>query len=141
MRRYQGKRDPWAVILLSVTVAPCLAAIPALIASSAGAIVKSSLFVVIIGAAVFALLLLIRTHYDLGDGRLRVRHGLLRWVIPVRGIRAVSRVHGFAASAALSSDRIRVEYGRGRAYIEIAPADTAAFLNDLRAMSPGIRVH
>jgi len=126
--------------MLSVTVTLCVASIPALIESSAGAIVKSAGFLVIVGAGVFVLLLLIRTHYDLGDGQLCVRHGLLRWVIPVQDIRAVSRIHSIASSAALSCDRIRLEYGRGRASIEIAPVDTVAFLSDLRAMSPGIRV-
>jgi len=140
LKRYQGKRDPWAVIMLSVAVALCSAAIPALIVSSAGAIVKSAGFLVILGAGIFVLLLLIRTHYELGGGHLCVRHGLLRWVIPVQDIRAVSCVHSIASSAALSSERVRIEYGHGRAFIEIAPTDTAAFLGDLRAMSPGIIV-
>ncbi len=140
MRRYRGKRDPSAVALLGATVLVALGAAIALLVSSNAIAFRWASAVFLIGAGTFVLLLLLRTHYDLGDGRLRVQHGLLRWTIPLREIHSVSRIHSLASSAALSRDRLRIEYGHGRAAIEIAPADHGAFLGDLRAMSPGVKV-
>lgn len=140
MRRYSGKRDPWAVALLGATVLVTLVTAIAVIVSANAIAFRMASAVLLVGAGVFVLLMLLRTHYDLGDGRLRVQHGLLRWTIPLREIHSVSRIHSLVSSAALSRDRIRIEYGHGRAAIEIAPADHGAFLGDLRAMSPGIKV-
>lgn len=140
MRRYQAKRDPWAIVLLAGTVVLTVAATTAVLVAPLAGVARFGIGVVLLGAGAFALLLLTWTHYDLGDGRLRAQHGALRWVIHVKDISAVGRVHSLASSAALSRDRIRVEYGHGRAFIEIAPTDISAFLGDLRAMSPGIKV-
>ena len=92
------------------------------------------------GGGTFALLLLLRTHYELGNGRLQVQHGLLHWSIPVKEIHAVTRVRGLASSAALSRERLKVNYGNGHASIEIAPQDQRAFVGALRAMAPGVKV-
>lgn len=128
------------MILLAGAIIIALAAAIAALAAPGGTALRVAGGVVLVGAAAFGLLLLAWTHYDLGSGRLRVQHGLLRRVIPVRDIRAVTHIHSLASSAVLSRDRIRLEYGHGRAAIEISPSDTGRFLSDLRAMSPGIRV-
>lgn len=140
VRRYRGKRDPWAVAMLAGTVVLTLAATTAVLMSPLDAVARVTIAAVLVGTGMFALLLLTWTHYDLGDGRLRAQHGLLRRVIPVKDIHAIALIHSLASSAVLSRDRIRVEYGHGRAFIEISPTDISAFLGDLRAMAPGIKV-
>lgn len=140
MRRYRAKRDLWAVVLLSVACAAAFGAAVVAVASPMHAAVKLALGVVTTFGGAFLLLLLVRTHYDLGQGRLRVQHGLLRWTIPVKEIRSVAPMRGLASSAALSRERLKVAYGHGYAAIEISPRDARAFVSDLRAMAPGIKV-
>jgi hypothetical protein len=140
MQRYRAKRDWWAVGVLVASVLLAVVGLIALFASPSGGFAKAALGLVVVAGGAFALLLLVHTHYDLGGGRLRVQHGVLRWNIPVKDIRAVSRVRSFASSAALSRERLKVSYGTGHACIEIAPVDEKAFTGDLRAIAPGIEV-
>lgn len=140
MQRYRAKRDRWAVGVLSASVLLAVVGLIVVIASPLAGFTKAVFGLVVVVGGGFALLLLVHTYYDLGNGRLRVQHGVLRWTIPVKEIRAVSRVRSLASSAALSRDRLKVSYGNGYAFIEISPVDAKAFSRDLHAMSPGIKV-
>lgn len=140
MTRYRARRDSWAVWTLSAVAGVSLAAVFVVLDSSWGGWAKLLLGATLVGAGLFVLLLLVHTHYELENGQLIVRHGVLRWTIPVKDIRAVSPVRSLASSAALSRDRLQISYGRGYDAIEIAPRDADALVSALRQIAPEIEV-
>jgi hypothetical protein len=75
--------------------------------------------------------ILATTRYAIGQGRLLVLSGPLRWSIPFAEIRAVRRSRAAWSAPALSLDRLRIEYGAGRSCL-VSPADRAGFLAALR---------
>jgi len=84
---------------------------------------------ILIGAALPAWLLM-ATHYTLEDTELRVRSGPFRWSVPIREITAITPTRNPLSSPALSLDRLRIDYGRGRSLM-ISPADKDGFLREL----------
>lgn len=84
-----------------------------------------------VGTAV-PLWLLLTTRYRMSDEMLDVRSGLFHRSIPIRDIVDVSRARTSGLSPALSSDRLRIEYGDGR-HVIISPENKTAFLRSLEA--------
>ncbi len=72
------------------------------------------------------------TRYTLTDEALLVRSGPLSWRIALREITRIEPTRDARSSPALSLDRLRIEYGRGRALM-ISPADKQRFLRDIAA--------
>jgi hypothetical protein len=70
------------------------------------------------------------TRYDLSRQSLIVRSGPFRWSIPLADIKSVTPTRNPLSSPALSLDRLRIEYGQGRA-IMISPSDKGAFVRAL----------
>jgi len=87
----------------------------------------------VIGTVVllFVLWTLLDTVYTLDAGSLFVRSGPFRWIIALREIQSVTPTRDARSSPALSLDRLRIEYGKGR-WILISPRDQTAFLQDLQ---------
>ena len=82
--------------------------------------------------AVFPLWVLVSTRYVLRSDRLDVHSGPLHWRIALREIERALPSHAAWSSPALSLERIRIDYGRGRS-IMISPRDRAMFLRELDA--------
>jgi hypothetical protein len=86
--------------------------------------------------------MVLATDYTLDAQHLTVRCGPFRWRIGLGDISAVSATRDPSSGPALSLDRLRVEYGRGRAIL-ISPRDASRFLHDLERLqaetSPGPR--
>lgn len=72
------------------------------------------------------------TYYLFDGAELRVRCGPLRWQIPLDQIHNVEPTRNPMSSAALSLDRLRIDYGRGK-FVLVSPADKAGFLRELNA--------
>lgn len=83
----------------------------------------------LIGAGL-PLWILAATDYTLEAGELRARSGPFRWRVPLRDITAITPTRSLLSSPALSLDRLRIDYGRGRALM-ISPADRQGFLGAL----------
>jgi hypothetical protein len=72
------------------------------------------------------------THYTLTDDALLVRSGLLSWCIKLHDITQILPTRAARSSPALSLDRLRIEYDRGRSLM-ISPLEQAKFLRDFSA--------
>lgn len=75
---------------------------------------------------------LLTTRYRMTDEVLDVRSGPFHRRISIRDIVDVSRARGAWLSPALSSDRVKIDYGAGRS-VAISPENRAAFLRSLEA--------
>lgn len=97
---------------------------------------------VFVGAGVFVLWVLFSVRYIIVDARLILCAGPLRRVIPTDRIVEVFPSRDPAPAWAISLDRLRVNYHAGGrwTYSLISPRDPAAFLRDLAAAAPRLKV-
>jgi Bacterial PH domain len=73
---------------------------------------------------------LLGTYYVIDATSLVVRSGPFHWTISLREIRSVRSTRDVRSGPALSFDRLRIEFGRGRVLL-ISPRAKDAFLADL----------
>ena len=79
------------------------------------------------------------TNYHAGDETLTIRNGPLVYRIPIAEIRKVRKVKSVLATAALSVDRLALEYGQYRD-IQISPKDEQGFVKLLADRNPHIEI-
>lgn len=72
--------------------------------------------------------LLLSTHYTLEPRQLIVRSGPFKWCIALADITAITPTSNPLSSPALSLDRLRIDYGRGRSLM-ISPRNKEQFLH------------
>lgn len=77
------------------------------------------------------------TRYTLTSAELRIVSGPFIWTVRLADIERVSRTSSVLASPALSSKRLRIDYGRGRS-VMISPDDEEKFLRELEIRRPGV---
>ena len=137
---YVSKKDTWLVLVIGVATVAVLAV--ALVLFVGGTLPDRLLALVILASAVVPLLLVFPVRYAIEDGLLRVRSGLLRWTIPLADVVEVRPTREATSGPALSLDRLRVVYERdgGRTYLLISPERTSAFLDELAAEAPGLKL-
>jgi len=70
------------------------------------------------------------TYYTIDDACLRVRSGPFSWVIDLKDVESITPTRNPLSSPALSLDRLRIDYGRGRSLM-VSPADKDTFVRDL----------
>jgi len=99
-------------------------------------VVQSLLLLTIFPTVAIVVWMMLATYYTLDDQDLTVRCGPFRWRIALREIGAVSATRDPSSGPALSLDRLRVEYGGGRALL-ISPRDASGFLMDLERLKAG----
>lgn len=134
---YGSKIDAW---LLAVLVPAMLVAGYAafrLLATGTAAAWGIAALIAAIGVGL-PLWLLLATHYAFVGPELVVRSGPFTWRVPVAGITDVTPTSDARSSPALSLDRLRIEYGRGR-WIMVSPRDKKGFLREIetRRGAPG----
>lgn len=81
-------------------------------------------------------------NYNVADGELVARSGLMRWRVPLSSIQEVRPSRSAVSSPAWSLDRLRVEYVKGGSTrtLYVSPEDKAAFLSDLVEATPGLEL-
>lgn len=123
---FRSKVDIWLVIVLasSAAIAAWAAVWSALQVSGAGLIVP--VFIAAVGV-VLPLWILAWTRYSIADGVLRIRSGPFFWRIPIDSITGMTPSRSPLSSPALSLQRLRVDYGAGKA-IMISPDDLPVFM-------------
>lgn len=143
MKQYHSRMDFLTVLINLLAVFIIDAA--ALLASSKALVRETGLssfglFIGAVSAPVALLLFFFPVRYFLGDSQLVVRSGVLRWRIPVENILRAVRQRSIAPSPALSAERIRLDYSKGRRVkrIFLSPADRSGFLNDLALLDRGL---
>lgn len=134
---YKSKIDAWLVIVLAGAAAVSLyGGVEAVLADA-----ESGWWVLAmclgLGVAL-PLWLILGTGYRLESGRLQVRSGPFRWNIPVREITGVTPTRNPLSSPALSLDRLRIDYGRGK-FVMISPRDRERFLHEIEEARRRVR--
>jgi fatty acid desaturase len=127
---FRSKVDLWLLVLLiAAALVSGAATLAVLWAGGGGAVAVVPL--VLVGAAL-PLWLLVSPHYTLSQSELLIRSGPFRWRVSLRDVRSIRPTRNPLSSPALSLDRLRLEYGRGK-WIMISPADKEAFVRALEA--------
>src|SRR5690606_37408700 len=122
---YRSKIDVWLIPILAIAIVVSLLAAVTVLSGHSPAAWAIAAFTAIVGAGL-PLWLLFSTHYTLGHGQLIVRCGPLKWRIPVAEITSIIPTSNPRSSPALSLDRLRIEYGRGKSLM-ISPRDKEQF--------------
>lgn len=126
-KRFNSKVDRWllflliAVIVFEVVVLSIAAARAGSPAEAMWLMFAALLIVALIGS------LLIRTYYVVEGNTLRIVSGPFSWKVAIDQIESVKATRNPLSSPALSLDRLRIRYGKGRR-IMVSPADRSGFL-------------
>jgi len=127
---FPSKVDAWLAAIVVVAAVAALCVTGALLVSDVPSRLPLAVFLGAIGG-VLPLWVMGATRYIVGPGELRIVSGPFRWRVPLSEIRAVAPTRNPLSSPALSLDRLRIEYGRGK-WIMISPRDRQAFVSELR---------
>jgi membrane protein YdbS with pleckstrin-like domain len=130
VEKFRSKIDWWLALVLAFSIGA--GTFGAFIAVAAGALMLPVAALIFFGAAVLPVWLLATTEYTLSDRELLVVSGPLRWKVPIAAISRVEGTRNPLSSPALSLDRIRIEYSRGKV-IMISPQQKERFLAALQA--------
>jgi hypothetical protein len=127
---FRSRIDWWLAAVMVLSAAASLMAVVtvAVVESPLLGLAISPLLLLSVGLPLW---LLLATYYRIDAAELHVRCGPFAWCIPLQEIRAIAPTRNPLSSPALSLDRLRIDFGRGRA-IMISPLDKAAFLAELR---------
>jgi hypothetical protein len=125
---FRSKVDRWLVLILAASALLVLVGVGA--AARTGEMSLAGAAATVLVAAGIPVWIFTTTRYDLSGGTLLVRSGPFRWSIPVADIKSITPTNNPLSSPALSLDRLRIEYGQGRA-VMISPNDKDAFLRVL----------
>ena len=125
---FQSKVDRWLVLILAASALLVLFGVGA--AARTGEMSLAAAAATVLVAAGIPVWIFTTTRYELSSSTLLIRSGPFRWSIPVADIKSITPTHNPLSSPALSLDRLRIEYGQGRA-VMISPHDKSAFLRAL----------
>jgi hypothetical protein len=133
---YASRIDAWLAIALAAS-----AVIAAAGAWRAAAVAGPGQWLVIVPVLVLAFGLpawvLATTSYTITADELLVRSGPFHWRIALRDITGVVSTRSMLSSPALSLERLRIDYGRGRS-IMVSPRDRTGFVAELERRRSGV---
>lgn len=134
---YASKIDTWLLLVLAFAVVSCLV-VPLLALRSQGAVAIATAAPTILIGAGLPLWLFLSTRYILTDVALLVQCGPFKWQVPLAEISSVTATRNPLSSPALSLDRLRIDYSRGKS-IMISPREKERFLQDLEQRRNNLR--
>jgi hypothetical protein len=123
---FRSKIDAWLAITLVVSAALALLAAYSIASRAAGLGLLGPAVLAGIGAGL-PLWLMFSTNYLVHGGNLLIHSGPFSWQVPLSGITRIVPTRSALSSPALSLDRLRVEYGAGKAVL-VSPQDQEAFI-------------
>lgn len=135
-RVYRSKIDSWILIILIAAMGFCLYAGYDLSRSETQA--WWPITFTLLAGVVLPLWLIVDTRYIIETQRLLVRSGPIRWKIPLREITSMEPTRNILSSPALSLDRIRIEYGKGKSLM-ISPKDKQEFIEAVERQRSQLR--
>ena len=125
MKTHRSKVDSWFYFIVIG-----VAALPILMGVMIGAWAVSGF--IICGLVVAFMLWLVRaTKYVVTDDSLIIHGGVFKKSIPLSSILSITETRNPLSSPAFSLDRLKIEFGGGKAIL-ISPKDKPAFMADLR---------
>lgn len=125
--RFQSKIDSWLLVLLIIAIAGQVAAIVAVVASSSSGFETAIVIAITVPGISLIVSILLRTHYTIFDGELRIVSGPFFWTISISDITDIVPSKNILSSPALSLDRLKITYGSNKKVL-ISPEDTDGFL-------------
>lgn len=129
-KRFNSKIDRWVVLVLALVIAGNFVVIIGVALDSEDPFVTTGVILICLLATALLVSLLIGTHYTVDHGLLRIAAGPFRWKLQIDQITSVEPTRNPLSSPALSLDRLRIRYGKGR-QILVSPADQSGFLRAL----------
>ena len=145
--QFASKVDAWlAVLMLGGGVLALLAVAPTIggsFARSAGAAQLLGVAAVLLLSLLLPAWLLLGTRYSLTDDALKVRAGPFRWTVPLAEISSVRPSRSILSAPALSLQRVKVSYrrGRGQGFQLVSPRERERFMQTLRQRVDGAAGH
>ena len=131
MQRFDSKVDTWlAVLLLSSAVFCICAAVYAVYSEPQLKSIWVAVALIVVGSGL-PLWLMKSTYYLINNDLLTVRSGPFKWRIKLADITAVKGSKNLLSSPALSLDRLKISYGKGK-FILVSPKDKNAFKQALK---------
>lgn len=123
---FPSKIDVWLAGLMCIAAAAALLGGYVFASRVSGLGLLGAFCIGVVGAGL-PLWMLLSTQYRVEGSELRIQSGPFRWKIATSSITSVTRTRSALSSPALSLDRLRIEYGSGKA-IMISPLDREGFL-------------
>ena len=129
---YRSKIDTWLlVVLLFGAFAALAGAVTVLVVVPPAMAWLLCILLVVVGAGL-PLWLLASTYYRVDGDTLFISSGPIRVRVPLRDITSVTPTNNPLSSPALSLDRLRIDYGHGKA-VMVSPCDKQGFIRCLEA--------
>lgn len=132
MSVYRSKIDAWVGAALAFAAACSVYAAAQAVVSGVPAALWMAVWIAGIGFGLPAWLMA-TTRYTLEPRQLLVRSGPFFWRIPFSTITRITPSASLMAGPALSLERLRIEYGRGRVLL-ISPRDTQRFVDEIEGL-------
>jgi Bacterial PH domain len=126
---YTSKVDTWMATTVGMAMFACVL-VPFVTYQTVGPVIVIPGAVTILIGGGLPLWVFMSTRYRLTDTTLFVNTGPFKWEVPVREITKVTPTRDPLSSPALSLDRLRIDYGQGKALM-ISPKQKQEFIDDL----------
>jgi hypothetical protein len=129
--KYRSKIDAWIGVLLTAAV---IALSWSLLEIATSGISWWSILLqtaLVLALVLFILSLLLITNYTISDQSIFVRLGPFRWTIPLKEIKLIEPSRKAWSSAAMSLDRLYIDYDGSKSGIYISPIDKSRFMRDV----------
>lgn len=140
---HRSKKDLWLVSIVSVSILIPLA-VGIYLLLGTGADRASALTLVFISAftCLIVLLLTYPLRYEVTPAQLRVRCGVMRWLIPLSSIEEVRPTRNPQSAPTWSLDRLQIDYLKNgeRRSLLISPEDKSAFIRDVASVAPDLEI-
>ena len=126
-RVFRSKVDWWFRVVIVLVIVTELGIVVGAAVSVRDPLTTTGIILGSLAVLAFLLSVLLNTSYTVERGVLKARSGPLCWKVPVDQIQSVEMTRSPLSSPALSLDRLRIRYGKGR-FILVSPADKFGFL-------------
>jgi hypothetical protein len=130
VKRFKSKIDAWILMLLVVVLVVQAYVFFTVLFGMAPLSAKTTMTASTLLVFFLVGSILIRTHYTIAEGSLKIVCGPVWRTVPIDSIRSVRSTRNPLSSPALSLDRLRIEYGNGRS-VMISPDDKDNFMQAL----------
>lgn len=132
--RFRSRIDAWLLTLLLFGILGMAYALVVTLLSDTTGNEKTIVVATTVPGILLIVSILLRTHYTVSDGKLRIVCGPFFKTISIVEITDITETHSPLSSPALSLDRLKITYGNNRR-IMISPEDKKGFLRAIGKLS------
>lgn len=138
--KFIPRRDLWlSIVIWSSIIVLLIGGLSPFFKEGAGIIGGTLTLLLCFSISLFIAWLWIATYYVLTGNELFIRSGPITKSIPFESITKVKPIRSWMSSAATSSRRIEIHYGKYD-YIHISPLDEDTFLSELKKRCPHLHI-